>query len=645
MKSDLPAKLGFKTRSLQFAFRNNAAFETFHYRYDDEKLTFVLYRNVGSLSGPLDGVKGVYCHGIDTKPGDSGSPLLTVGSGEVVGMRCGILTNDDDEVTHRLAVGSRQIYSHMRRARMIAGKKGGILETCLLPQLGVEVYVKCSKKPQGGNEWSSSNMDDDDQDDDFDDGDDYDDYEASIPDHMYEGADAKDEMMLEEWDTEDELAQEFLTEYNMSDAEWNRRREEQQGAHEQNTFTPGDRRKYGPKSSGEDEARSTALTILEIVRNSPVRISLETAVPEEVRVSTPKVTPAVQGVNFGDDQNRQATEHEVAQREVRKPELPPVKVLGICGCGTATSNQYGCPKCEGKFRPIRAQRFSTKAWERSEGLMAKAVAAVPCSPFEEMIYAEEYCVPTKAVPFEKDASGEDFLYVVGKTTKPPSYGKKANQDESAAVEESLKDIGVDIKLVWPDTDEKAVEHSLRANCLKRTEDRFTATTEELSAMNLIGKAEITPPDLETPAKIRSEVEKAMGSLRPGKSAGYDGYIRGRSTKGEFERAYHDELVTATTNRLRRLAFLGSNAGFMHPIHKYRAGLKTLVNPQIKREWHRYDKFFEADAEGNIKLDADGKPVPRKNPRWRSILIQGTVDFLTLVVLVSRRGEGREEGWA
>ena len=147
MKSDIASKLGFKTRSLQFGFRNNAAFETFHYRYDDGKLAFVLIRNVGSLTGPLDSVKGVYCHGVDTKPGDSGSPLLTVGTGEIVGIRCGILTNDESLITHRLAIGSRQIYSHMRKARMIAGKKGGILESCLLPQIDVDVYVKCSKKP------------------------------------------------------------------------------------------------------------------------------------------------------------------------------------------------------------------------------------------------------------------------------------------------------------------------------------------------------------------------------------------------------------------------------------------------------------------------------------------------------------------
>ena len=101
-----------------------------------------------SLTGPLDGVKGVYCRGVDTKPGDSGSPLLTVGTGEIVGIRCGILTNDESLITHRLAIGSRQIYSHMRKARMIAGKKGGILESCLLPQVDVDVYVKCSKKPK-----------------------------------------------------------------------------------------------------------------------------------------------------------------------------------------------------------------------------------------------------------------------------------------------------------------------------------------------------------------------------------------------------------------------------------------------------------------------------------------------------------------
>ena len=578
-------------------------------------------------------------------PGDSGSPLLTVGTGEVVGMRCGILTNDENVITHRLAVGSRQIYSHMRKARMIAGRKGGILETCLLPQTGVEVkpsYVKCSKKPQtGGSEWASSSLEDDDQEDDFDPDDwEDDEYAESIPSAMFGGADSIDDMFLEQWDIEDDNAQYFQEEYAMTDKAWNARSESEKGPGEKNTpFDVFEKRKYKRKSAGEDDAKSVAAKVLEIVKSAPVMITLETAVPDQVSVSTPKVTPAVQGVNFGDDQNRQVTKQEIENKDAAEPELPPVKPLGICGCGAATKQTHGCPRCEPKFRPVRAKRFASKAWERSEALFNKTIAAVLLSEFEQAIYAEEYCVPVEPAPFEKDANGQDFLYVVGRTSKPPSYGKKANQDDAEEVQEALRDIDVDVKLVWPDADEKAVEHSLRANCLKRTDDKLTGTTEELSTMNLIGKANIEPPELESPASIQREVEKAMSSLRPGKSAGYDGYTRGRSTKGEFERAYHEELVTATTNRLRRLAFLGSNAGFLDPIHKCRAGLKTLVNPQIKREWHRFDKVYEADAEGNVRLDADGKPILRKNPRWRSILIQGTVDFLTLVVLVSRYTKG------
>ena len=60
-----------------------------------------------------------------------------------------------------------------------------------------------------------------------------------------------------------------------------------------------------------------------------------------------------------------------------------------------------------------------------------------------------------------------------------------------------------------------------------------------------------------------------------------------------------------------------------------------VNPQIKREWHEPEKYYATDSKGAILRDAEGKPVPRKLPRWRSILIQGTIDFLVLVVLLRR----------
>ncbi|CAE7741607.1 Cacna1h [Symbiodinium sp. CCMP2592] len=199
MQSDLPARLGMKTRSLQFSFRCDATFETYHYRYDDDKMLFVLIRNVGSLCDQMEGVRGVYTHGIDTRPGDSGSVLLTVGTGEILGMRCGIIADEEENIKERLAIGSKQIYSHMREARMIAGKKGGILETCLLPQAGVEIYAPCAKDPrphrkQCGGDWGSSTVDSEEHQDDFDpdDFDQPDDYDED--DRMYEGRDAFDEV-------------------------------------------------------------------------------------------------------------------------------------------------------------------------------------------------------------------------------------------------------------------------------------------------------------------------------------------------------------------------------------------------------------------------------------------------------------------
>ena len=56
---------------------------------------------------------------------------------------------------------------------------------------------------------------------------------------------------------------------------------------------------------------------------------------------------------------------------------------------------------------------------------------------------------------------------------------------------------------------------------------------------------------------------------------------------------------------------------------YLSGLRGLVSPAIKDELHEPKKVFQKIA-GTDSLDF-GKRM--KNPRWRSILVQGTVDHI------------------
>lgn len=50
------------------------------------------------------------------------------------------------------------------------------------------------------------------------------------------------------------------------------------------------------------------------------------------------------------------------------------------------------------------------------------------------------------------------------------------------------------------------------------------------------------------------------------------------------------------------------------------------------EWHAERKVFECDTSGVAVLDDQGNKIPLNHPRWRSILVQATVDHIVQFVL-------------
>ena len=90
-----------------------------------------------------------------------------------------------------------------------------------------------------------------------------------------------------------------------------------------------------------------------------------------------------------------------------------------------------------------------------------------------------------------------------------------------------------------------------------------------------------------------------------------------------------ELLEAASRRMKRLAYLG---------HIGRAGLRCPVSLHIKDENHKARKMFRPkNGPDGKQLVIDGikqwevhhqKTSALEHPRWRSILVQGTLDFMT-----------------
>ena len=137
-------------------------------------------------------------------------------------------------------------------------------------------------------------------------------------------------------------------------------------------------------------------------------------------------------------------------------------------------------------------------------------------------------------------------------------------------------------------------------------------------MDTLEPSNIHCPDL-TSDKDRLET---IGQMELSKSAGSNGAVCGRSTKEEFLQGFRQDIREACLRSMKRLACVGKDAGYVSARDLFWCGLRGLVSPEIKDELHEPKKVFAATPDDSIDYDKR-----LKNPRWKSILVQGTIDHI------------------
>ena len=126
-----------------------------------------------------------------------------------------------------------------------------------------------------------------------------------------------------------------------------------------------------------------------------------------------------------------------------------------------------------------------------------------------------------------------------------------------------------------------------------------------------------------------------------KSAGSDGYARGYNKKGDFLVHDLDLVKRAAWSRLQRLVLVGQDIGLFTGPELVRYGLRGAVFPAIKDEWHEERKVLQM-KDGKPLLDDEGNRIRVADPRWRSILMQSTVEYVVQYCLFKRQVNAQVE---
>lgn len=136
--------------------------------------------------------------------------------------------------------------------------------------------------------------------------------------------------------------------------------------------------------------------------------------------------------------------------------------------------------------------------------------------------------------------------------------------------------------------------------------------------------------------VLAEFQKAIASMDLAKSAGSDGYVRGHPKRNECFSHDPEAILNTAWLRLQRLALVGENIGLFSGLEFIRLGLRGVVFPAIKDEWHEERKVFVTDEEQKDVIGPDGTRTRLENPGWRSILMQSTIEYLVQYVLFKRQ---------
>lgn len=113
-------------------------------------------------------------------------------------------------------------------------------------------------------------------------------------------------------------------------------------------------------------------------------------------------------------------------------------------------------------------------------------------------------------------------------------------------------------------------------------------------------------------------------------------------KGNFLTADIISIVEAVKRRLKRLQLVGKDIGLFKGIELVQYGMRGVVFPAIKNEWHPEKKIFKTDDSGVAVLDEEGKRVRLDHPRWRSILMQSTLEYAVQYALFKAKVNAQVE---
>ena len=261
---------------------------------------------------------------------------------------------------------------------------------------------------------------------------------------------------------------------------------------------------------------------------------------------------------------------------------------------------------------------------------------VPLTAFERdmQVFKSKPGNLSEAVCFAKDKAGNAFLVEAGTCSKP-RFNQKKKKDSGLSEPQKLKDacakVDIELNALLPDRSTEGQISSLKANVAKRLKDPFKETRAELAATEPFCSLEVDPVDLSDEAAVRKAILCGFADLRMDKSAGSDGHLNGAVTKGELLMAQRGDVEEAALRRIKRLVLLGDAVSLFTGTELVELGVRSPVFPSIKDELTELRKCFEF-VEGRIYLTPDGRRVQLQHPRWRSTLVQSTIDHVVQYVL-------------
>jgi hypothetical protein len=123
----------------------------------------------------------------------------------------------------------------------------------------------------------------------------------------------------------------------------------------------------------------------------------------------------------------------------------------------------------------------------------------------------------------------------------------------------------------------------------------------------------------TASELRPILADIIAGMDRNKHAGWAGICKGTLSKGDLLDAYGHDILEMSVQRVLRFYAFGFLVPHLTPLDLVRYGFRGLVVPEIKRELHHTRKVYRIDEEGN--------KVRLAHPRWRSILMQDTADYV------------------